>query len=137
MKIQMKNGISFLKIVIIRFMQNNVWITQFYPRKDVLDVNMDESVRILTSFYKKVIPLMKTSKNRGRWFVDMGQAFDALEIDTQLATRPRQHARFDVAEVAWLANHFMLLDPKVIFITVVPTITVATILTNLVSDHEF
>ena len=74
------------------------------PRKDVLDVNMDESV---TEFSLPRSPNKDNATDEnteeaaegGLWV--WGQVFDALDTDTQLATRPRQHVLdFDVAEVA-------------------------------------
>eukprot|EP00944_MAST-04C_sp_MAST-4C-sp1_P002406 g2406.t1 len=74
------------------------------PRKDVLDVNMDESVTEF-SLPRSTNKSNTTDENieeiaeGGLWI--WGQVFDALETDTQLATRPRQHVLdFDVAEVA-------------------------------------
>ena len=65
------------------------------PRKDVLDVNMDESV---TEFSLPRSPNKDNATDEnteeaaegGLWV--WGQVFDALDTDTQLATRPRQHS---------------------------------------------
>ena len=73
------------------------------PRKDVLDVNMDESV---TEFSLPRSPNKDNATDENTEEVKeggcgYGAVFDALDTDTQLATRPRQHVLdFDVAEVA-------------------------------------